>query len=201
MPSKTDIANFALDKLTQPPIDSIEGDSSKAERIASRHFNQVVREIGARIPWNVLTKYADLVQSGTPPFKWGYSYALPANFIRVNRFNQYRIDIQVNEHFTTDAKFLYTDSDTAQVEYNEFTDNTGLFDPLLVDAVASLLALRMAPSLLGSTADIEKLNGLAEISIGKASTVNNHQSDDLNVMNQVFQHSRILRARRFSTNG
>jgi len=201
MPSKTDIANFALDKLSQPPIDSIEGDSSKPERIASRHFNQIVREIGARIPWNVLTKYSALVQSGEPPYKWGYSYALPANFIRVNRFNQTRIDEQVNDRFTIDAKFLYTDEDTAQIEYNEYTDNTGLFDPLLVDAVASLLALRMAPSLLGSTADIGELSKIVEMSIGKASTINNHQSDDLNVMNQVFQRSRLLQSRRSSTNG
>jgi len=201
MPSKTDIANSALDKIGQTPIADITSTASSKERALLRNFESAVREAGERMPWTCLTKFADLVQSGTAPFKWGYSFSKPANFLRVNRFNQITIDHQVNDHFQCVDRFILTDADTAQIEYNEYNDNTGLYTPLFVEAIAWSLAAKVAPTILGGAGDIPTLMQGFESAIGRAATVDGHQREDINVINQVIQGSRLVSARRFSTNG
>lgn len=201
MPSKTDIANFALEKISQPVIDSIENTSDINAKRCKRHFDQAVKEVGQRIPWGCLTKWADLTASGTPPFKWGYGYALPANFLRVNQFNRLDVYEQFSDYFQTDDRYLYTDADTAQIEYNEFHTDTGRYTPLFVEAVACKLALKIAPSILGSGGDMPALTNMYDIAIGQASQVEGNQSHSKITINNVIQGSRLIKSRRFSTNG
>lgn len=201
MPSKTEIANFALDKIGQPNVQNIESNAGAAERACNRHFAQVVREVGTAAPFSCLTKFASLTESGTAPYKWEKSFALPANFLRVNTFNELDVYEQFSDYFQTDAKFLYCDADTAQIEYNEFTENTGLYEPLMVDAVAALLAVRVAPTILGSTRDVKDLMAAYDMAIGKALTATNRRNRQHNTINEVIQGSRLLKSRRISTNG
>lgn len=201
MPSKTDIANFALTKIEQPRIDSIESNADKPSRECAFHFDQCVKEVGGATPFNCITKFSELTESGTPPYKWGYSYALPSNFLRVNRFNNLDIHEQWSDYYQIAGKYLYTDMDTAAIEYNEFTDNTGMFDALLVDAIACNLAMKLAPSLLGAGGDIAGLKQLYDLAIGKAAANNHHQGKTINTINDVLQGSRLIGARRSSTNG
>lgn len=201
MPSKTDIANSALDKIGHVAISDIESNASAAERALLRNFAAAVRETGERIPWTCLTKFATLTASGTPPFKWGYSYAKPANFLRINRFNQITVDHQVNDYFQTVDRYVYSDTDSAQIEYNEYHENTGLYTPLFAEAIAWSLAAKVAPTLTGGASDMGMLLQGFDDAIGRAGTVDGHQGKTINIINQVVQGSRLVSARRFSTNG
>lgn len=201
MPSKTDIANAALDKIGAVPIADINSNASPVERACSRNFEMAVREAGERIPWRCLKASASLTQSGTPPLRWGYSYALPANFLRVNTFNQATINEQLNDFFETDRRYLFTDEDEAYIEYNEYHENTGLYTPNFVEAVAWSLAVKIAPTVTGGVSDMEALMAGFEKAIGKAGSVDGHQVRKHDTIQQVLQGSRLVGARRFSTNG
>lgn len=165
MTSPVDICNLALSHIGErddinsidPPEASIE-----AQRCA-RHYNPARRTLLALHPWTFATKRfttADLSASNDVPLTWTYAYSLPSDVIKVTglydpgdwRDEAYapHIAYEIGSD-STGPRVIYSNVESAVLRYTfDQTDST-MFPPLFVEALAWLLAARLAgPTIKGT---------------------------------------------------
>ncbi|QDP50730.1 MAG: hypothetical protein Unbinned1322contig1001_6 [Prokaryotic dsDNA virus sp.] len=150
MPSRTDIANYALGLIAEETITSLEEDNESARK-CSLHLNQTIREVSAMAPWKCVAKRQSLARLGSDPsFGWGYQYALPSDYIKVISFNDVELDYVLRFMFTVEGINLLTNETTAKLLYvHDITsvdseDAYGVLDPLMVKSIYTMLAAKLA---------------------------------------------------------
>lgn len=176
MPSKTDICNFALGRVAEARITNID-ESTEPARLCKLHLDQTVREVLRRSTWRSCRKRAALALSSTAPaFAWNKAYPLPVDFIRMVSFNDLDPENVTRPLFEIEGTDLLTDEGTANIVYvADITQETGgagfnKLDPLLVKAVATGLAAKLAWPLQQSKTLQESLLAEFESDIRKAGT-------------------------------
>ena len=176
MPSKTDICNFALGRVAETRIASID-DTNEPARLCKLHLDQTVREVLRRGLWRSCRKRAALAVSATAPaFAWNKAYPLPVDFLRVVSFNDLDPDNVTRPLFEIEGTELLTDETTANIVYvADVTQEAGgagfnRMDPLLVKAVATMLAAKLAWPLQQSRTLQESLLQEVEADIRKGAT-------------------------------
>lgn len=150
------ISNCRSDKF----IESLDEGSTEAMNCkvwysASRDF--VLR----RADWPFARKRVALVQSGTPPPEWGYSYALPTDCIavrqvadgaRVRTLDQ-RIKYAIENDGTGSNRVLLMDETGATLIYTMRAKDVVIYPPEFVEALAWRLAANICRP-LDKTADL-----------------------------------------------
>lgn len=149
MASVTDIANRALQKLGAIKITSID-DDIKAAREAKRAFDIVRDAVFRDHPWNCLIARASLAALVDEP-AWGfdYQYQLPSDCLRI-------LDIDSSLEWRVEGRKLLTDEAAPlYVRYLKQETDPAQYDAMLVEALASRLAMELAEPLTQSNTKIE----------------------------------------------
>lgn len=158
MPSETDIANLALQHLGESRINSIEDTGDKVSRTCKVNFAQARDEALQSARWGCAKTQAALSKLAQAPlYKWRAAYQLPADFIRLIEIEgedawtpKEYFDRQGNKLLIGRGEDAEDMPDSINIEYISRVEDTTLFDPLLVESIAMLLAMKCARALTGS---------------------------------------------------
>lgn len=149
MADETSIANLALAKLGISPIMALTDDSKQAQ-FANRFYAQTRDEALSSHRWNFAMRRATLNRLATgPDFEWAFAYQLPTDCLRVVQLNGYEPNEQQGM-FAIESDQLLTDAEEAQVRYIARVEDGSFYPPLFSQALATLLASRLAGPLTGS---------------------------------------------------
>lgn len=149
MADETSIANLALAKLGISPVMALSDDSKQAQ-FAARFFDQTRDEVLSSHRWNFAMRRAALNAVATPPaFEWAFAYQLPVDCLRVVQLNGYE-PTEEQGLFAVEAGQLLTDAEQAQVRYIARVTDGSFYPALFSQALATLLASRLAGPLTGS---------------------------------------------------
>jgi hypothetical protein len=157
MASQTEICNNALTKLGQARIVAITDNVKAARSLNAIWAMKRDAELAAH-PWTFSTRRAQLPAAvATPAFGWGYSFPLPAEYLRLvevgENFVLYMADttpyFQV-EGDATGQNILCDETSPLNVRYIARVENTGLWSPLFCEALACRLAAELAEDLTQS---------------------------------------------------
>ena len=144
--SNVSICNLALIKIGASTITSLTDDMKNAN-LCNQYYEQVVDEVLRMHPWNCAIYRASLAQlESTPAFGYNYQYALPTDpyCLRVLRMED------IDSEFRVEGGVLLTDESTCKISYIGRIIDPNKFDPLLVEAIATLLAEYLAYPIIQS---------------------------------------------------
>lgn len=142
MPSKVDIANYALGQVGAQTITSFADDSAEARAVNLLYDS--VRDATLRShPWNFAIARARLARlTETPAFTWSYYYQLPADFLRLLEVNP-----STRDPYRLEGNRIATNASTCEIVYVRRIEDETQFDPLFVQAFATRLAIELAQTL------------------------------------------------------
>lgn len=161
------IANKALIKIAESPIDSLDNAESKASRIMKILLPQAKRYVFKIHPWNCLRERTVLVASSdVPAFGFDYKYALPADCLRplaiqtddgtfIPFYNaSYGGTLANDKQFVVEGKYVLTNepphsgNNTSQVGLNfVYTKNPSdlnILDANVIELLSCYLAVEAA---------------------------------------------------------
>lgn len=154
MATKTEIANLALSHLgVGKEISNLDTDQS-SEGAVLRRFYETAKDSTLRdFNWPFATKFRTLaLVSENPTTEWIYSYTYPTDCLKIRRIlsgirtdtRQSRVPYRI---VRSDASLLiYTDAETAVLEYTMRADDPGQYPPDFVMALSFRLAHYIAPT-------------------------------------------------------
>lgn len=171
MATLVDIANFALGLCAEGTISTLTEATPQAQ-LCSLHLPQTIREVLSEGRWKSARKQANLAQTTTPLFGWAYAYTLPTDFLRLVYLNDTDTLNLTEENFEIQSGVLYTDEPTVSVTYVSnpllLGGDVGKLDPLLVKAIYTSLAAKLAWHIQQNRTLAETLKNDAEIALRKA---------------------------------
>ena len=199
--TSTDIANLALSHLGATTITDIAAGTSKEARTMNTHYAQARRETLRARRWSCAIKRAALVKSGTQPtagLGFTISHDLPADFLRLLELNGDDLPGWADSYAIENGAIL-SDTDPLWIRYTFDQTDPDKWDPLLIDAVAMLLAAKAARSLTGSENLESQLRQQYErLTLPKAATADGQQdgSNENNPLLKLIAKSAGNRFRR-----
>lgn len=139
MASVVEIGNLALSLIGEPPVVNLEVDN-KAARLINRLYEPVRDSVLRGHPWNSAIWRASLPELETGPV-WGdeLAYQLPADFLRLLSLQDQTIAWRKEG-----LLIMTTASAPLNILYIRKIEDANLFDPLLIDAIASRMAAELA---------------------------------------------------------
>ena len=158
MATEVDICNIALsylgDRATVSSIDPPEG-SAQADHCA-RFYPIARNQILAEHSWAFATRRAKLAKVSVAPLKTKNAFALPSDCVRVVSVHDTAApDDRYVENFTIESQNGFTvitcDSDEIFIKYISLNTSAAVFPPMFVDALAHLLASKLAGPLIPGT--------------------------------------------------
>lgn len=208
MVSEVDICNMALTRCgVKRRIATLENAAGEEEKICSLWYDQC-RDMALRdANWGFAKRIDALATSSSdPPPGWGYSYAYPtaclwarivttASGARVVLNYAYSYDdymagrpvlvphvpfeVMAETSPSATSRMIVCDLPEAYLSYVMRVTDTGMFDPLFVDYLALLLALRVGPGLRIASATLREIRGDFGYtrSLAMAQTMNERRGD------------------------
>lgn len=175
MPSETDCLNDALGQIGATPINAIDDGSVNANHC--QRFYPALRDGLLRSAhWNFAMRRVELAQEATAPaFEFAYSYALPADLLKIAEYNGSTpstgdgTDLTLLEarqltKWRIEGRSLLTNDGEVKIVYVARITNPDIWDPIFYQLVATWLASKlanaipkdhnMAKSLLAQAVDI-----------------------------------------------
>lgn len=158
MATEVDICNIALsylgDRATVSSIDPPEG-SAQADHCA-RFYPISCGQILAEHPWSFATRRAKLAKVAVSPTNAGSTFTLPNDCVRVVSVHDSNAhESQYIENYTLESFNGYTvitcACDDIYIKYVSLNTPSAAFTPLFTDALAHLLASKLAGPLVPGT--------------------------------------------------
>lgn len=177
MPSgltKTQVCNLALDLIRSSPIASFDDPTSTEGRWLGRNYDHAAHTLMRAYPWNFAKEFRTIpADADAPPFKWGYSYSLPAGWARVLPVSRYGArygdpvphEIVGSKVYTNEPAPLYC------VLIMDKSSNPGVWDDLFVEMMRCTLALGMANKFTGKSKYVEIASQLLAAATAKAEEI------------------------------
>lgn len=145
--SDTEICNLALADLGHYKISAI-GESTKEGLLTDLFYGPTRDALLRSHPWNWAVKRVELSYdtNDTPTFEYDYAFPLPSDFLKMIRtsieadgFNDgdWRIE------YGTNGSVLVCNDDTISIEYVARIEDVSRYDPLFVEVLAKMLAIKM----------------------------------------------------------
>lgn len=148
MASQVEICNRALTKLGASRITSL-SDANKGARAMSALWDTVRRAELRKRPWSFALRRASLASLSTAP-TWGFAlaYQLPSDFLRLTQVSDIYLIPGMTDYregddsaYAIEGSQLLTDfSAPLKIRYIADVTDTGFFDALFVEVMASKLA-------------------------------------------------------------
>lgn len=189
--SETDICNLALFAIgAKPKIDRIGEDSDNA-RFCNQFFWPVVDAMLRSHIWNCAIHRKTITPLvATPDSDWNYQYQLPSNphclrVLQVGELAEQPVEWVVEE------RRLLCNKSTVKLKYIKRITDTNEFDPLLVDAVATKLAIKLAMPISQSPKLVDSLiKELELITLPLARTVDGQEGSTQSLIVETWESSR-----------
>ena len=143
MTGKVEIINLALARLGESPIQSLTEDSVPASR-ANLLYDSARRSALRDFNWNFALAMVRLSRVTYSPVDFRFAYALPSDCLRVIR-------LRGGVPFSVRKDRLYTDAESAELEYVMDVTDESLFDSKFVEAISYKLAAELAMPVKGSS--------------------------------------------------
>lgn len=148
------VCNLALDHLKQASITNIENPTTEVEALMKRQYPQARRAALRMHPWNFASHRVALTPSTGEEPVVGYTraYKKPNDFIRLLS----RLDsegLPLTTEYDLEGDYILMDGDansTIYIRYTRDVTDVGKFDPLFIDLLAIILALRISSKFSGS---------------------------------------------------
>lgn len=191
--SQVDIANLALGRICTRSIATLTFDPSdevplEAEQVL-RWWDQVIDEILRDHPWNCATARADISGSGSAA-TWGYDYQylLPASPYCLRVLGMEETDAE----WVVEGRYLLTDETDVKIKYIKRTTDYTEWEPLLIEAVYTKLAAKLAYPLTQDAALGNTLLGeLRAIILPRARGVDAQEGSVTVVQTSTWLNSRL----------
>lgn len=144
MASPTTILNLALLEIGSNEVTDINDTDTDAARRGLLLFEDTVKKCMVRIRPNCCTKSAVLTRNtAAPAVHWLYSYTMPTQCLKITQMNGYE-EWEREPYWVVQGRDILTDEETVKITYIEYTEDTSVFDPELVDCIVLLLASKLA---------------------------------------------------------
>lgn len=144
-PTVLDICNLALCRLGESPIAALDPNGSLPSRLCYMHYHPVRREVLCAHRWSFATVCTTL-NSGEAPADdetRQLRHSLPPDCLRVLGVNC--------RSWTLRGRAVYATSPVIRLQYIADVEDTGLFEPLFVEALVLRLAWKLCIPLINST--------------------------------------------------
>lgn len=158
--SSTEICNLALSLIGDSRIDSINGTDDRSQ-VCKLWYTKKRRELLStpETDWIFARARAELTAGDTPDFGWSYSYAKPADYLRLRRHTGdeiyytnasilYTTGDAASYPFTIEGDYILTNKDECYILYIKDITDVSKFPPLfeaaLYTGIAAVLATRLA---------------------------------------------------------
>ncbi len=143
-----DICNLALSKLGESPIPDIDANGSPAARQCYLHYHPTRREILCAHRWSFAQEMREIESSQQPNHlldnqEQHLPHSLPSDCLRVLSVNQ--------SSWILRGRSVYTRHSPIKLLYINDCEDTSLFEPLFIDALATRLAYKMCTALTSSS--------------------------------------------------
>ena len=157
--SEVSIINDALIELGEPRINA-RTDNTTQGKASNGAFDSAKEAFLACHYWSFSMKRVELARNATAPnHKYAYSYALPADFIRLAQVNETDVEDIHEPLFQRIGDNLETDETSLKITY-VYNADVSSFDAVAAKAFSYLLASKMAmllPDSRAQKADMEQL--------------------------------------------
>lgn len=197
----TEVCNQALGRVGAQRIMSIDDLGSKAASACKNVFETTVLEVARAADWNCLRKRVELGQlADAPAFEWTYQYQLPSDFVNLIELNGVDYVGQVQDDWEIEGKLLLTDAESAKIKYTAYVDDVSQWDPGFANAVAVLIAAKIATPM-------RQDEGLAQALMSEYQRVTLPQARQKDANERRVprfdptRESRFVNSRYYSTNG
>lgn len=173
--TELDLANAALGLIGEAPLSSFSDDRPAATAIQSRLPN--LRDALLRShPWNFAVTRAQLSRlAAAPDFGFAHAYMLPDDYLRLMAVNDGRDNFQI-ERFSA-MRVLLSDADAIDLRYIARITSPGGWDALFYEAMAAILALDLASSVLkGDTESVQRTRALALERVALARSIDGQEN-------------------------
>lgn len=166
-----EICNLALAKLGESPLSAIDPNGSPASRQCYLHYHPTRREVLCAHRWSFAQKLSVLdspeQEDGSEEHQLYHS--LPSDCLRVLSVNQ--------NSWTMRGRAIYCKAGQIKLLYIYDCEDTELFEPLFIEALAARLAYKMCLSLTSSsTARTNLLEEYKRVCLPEAAHFNAVQS-------------------------
>lgn len=172
--TQTDIANMALDILTEGAIDSLDEDT-KAARILSRHWDTVVEAELKSNAWVFAIVSAEIegTDLGTGEWSLGWQYELPSDALRPLPLTYDGQPNGIPIDWWQEGGFVYSNQSSPRtIRYIANVIDPAEWDALFTKAVVAALAVACAHGLTGKASFIQLAQGMYEKAIAEARRTN-----------------------------
>lgn len=138
--SVTQICNMALSKVGANRISSL-SDGTKNSILCNEFYAPTVDEVLRMHPWNCAIHRASLsALAAAPDFGYAYQYPLPSAPYCLKVLQMQYLDYE----FKIEGRMLLTNEGTCNILYIKRITDPTKFDSLLVEAIATRIATKLA---------------------------------------------------------
>lgn len=198
----TAVANLALDHLGEPYLTDYATDTGTTADAMRIHLPQSVETVLEGHVWSFATTSTELEAAAeVPPGLYGSAFDLPNDCLRVIRINGIDLDEPRNDFEIRGRLLLLLEAD-ATAPVIDYITNSVLSSPndwptTFTDAVAWLLASRLAPKLAQDQAMAGEFLRLHDMALGKARSKDARESRSKENFGprQLAARSGLVRAR------
>lgn len=196
MNTTTDLANYALAFIGEGRITDIADQNSAQARACNRFLQSTIDEVLRTHRWNCATARQTLSEVTPAPIgNYRHAFALPADFIRLLEVNGETWEWG-NEYVAIESSKLLSNWPEVVIT---FIKRIGVpyFDPLLTEAVATKLAMKVAVQLTANLQLQQQLAAMHDRVIRKAAQVDAIEvgSRENGAMNRLLERSSLIRSR------
>lgn len=177
MATDVDIANMVCGRLgTRATIADLSENSTEAREI-SRWYETIRDDLQGMLDFNFNRVTRALSSSGTPPARWGYSYAYPPDCLKIwrldfgsgwcwTRWNGMAIPFEIASDGTN--QFLYCNDSITTAVFGQRVTDPARFSPAFVLAFVDCLAAATALAITQKADLAERLARHAQDRVEKA---------------------------------
>jgi hypothetical protein len=177
--SNTEIVNRALSKLGEMRVTSLD-DDAKPARLAKSLYDIVLDSEVSANSWNFAKDRVMITaEAGQPAFGWNFSYALPAECLRVLVVGHWPQPVMADyingdtSHYALEGhKILTNIGPTLNLQYLRRSKDPEFYPPTFVEALACRLAMEMCETLTGSNSKRELAMREYQLAISQAKRLN-----------------------------
>ena len=173
MATKVQICNMALSYVgARARIESLSEATSEANA-CNVWYEEIRKEVLDADDWDFARRRVALaVHSENPPSQWAYRYAYPSDAIRVRRLERdndqfaARFELDTSVTSSGSSRSIVTDEASAVAIYTRDEDNTALFTPRFVDALALGLAVKLCYTIVTDVTLLSSLHSRYSVALG-----------------------------------
>jgi hypothetical protein len=186
--SQIKICNLALSKIGGGVMVSLD-EGSTAAAACKLIYDDVRDEVLQIRPWASCVKRGTLAKlDDGPPFEWTNAFQLPPDFLDLTRLGS---DQNASPPYSIEGRTLLTNEGTAPVVYIFRNEDPMTYEPVLVDLIATRMAVDLAMSVAGNAALKAALSQEYEMKRQRAKAVDGQSTGQPNFTMTTWVEARL----------